>query len=206
MDPATVRKAQWHKEPAQQIYMNRLVRSYKDDTSPLGPDTSEPPTGSYLYPSLRQLAEWTDHLNSGSFNAVSHDLETAGQFIICDGITPLDTRTGLVGRSLCLRFRGHGGHRWWPTWREHLAATIWLGDLLGRADLAFVGHNIVGFDIPILELHGLPVAGPIIDTMVLMNRAHPELQKGLQFTATLFCGAPAWKRMVKEQDDGDGKT
>jgi hypothetical protein len=42
--------------------------------------------------------------------------------------------------------------------------------------------------------------------MVLMSRAYPEFQKGLQFCATLFLGAPAWKRMVKDTDDGAEKT
>jgi len=206
MDPATIRKANWEREPAQQIYLNRLVERHKNGQPPVQWNTDKPPPGGILYPSLTQLAEWRRELDEGDFDAISHDLETAGQFVICDGITPFNLRTGHIGRPICLRFRGHGGHRWWPSFREHCEAVNFLGDLLADPGLAFVGHNIVGFDIPFLESLGFTVGGPIIDTMVLMNRAYPELPKGLQFTATLFCGAPAWKRMIKDTDDGAEKT
>jgi len=204
--PTTVRQGNWHLEPAQQAYLTRLVENEKANLPPPTWNTAEPPPGAYLYPSLAQLDEWWTEFKAGGYDAISHDLETAGQFIICDGLTPLDTTTGRVGSSLCLRFRGHDGVRWWASYTEHERAVRWLGKVLADPTISFVGHNIVGFDIPILKQHGFDVAGPLIDTMVLMSRAYPEFKKGLGYCATLFLWAPAWKLMVKDTDDGAEKS
>ena len=204
--PVTIRSGNYHKEPAQQTYLCRVVENEKKSQDPKDWNTHEPPVGSYLYPSLTQLDEWWDEFLAGGYDAISHDLESAGQFIICDGLTPLNSKTGEIGRSLCLRFRGVGGCRWWPSWKDHHAAVQWLGKVLSHPGIAFVGHNVVGYDIPILREHGFTLGGPVIDTMVLMSRAYPEFPKGLQFCATLFLEAPAWKRMVKDTDDGAEKT
>lgn len=204
--PTTIRQGNWHKEPAQNAYLARLVDETRDGSLPKRWECDLPPDNSYLYPSLAQLDAWWVEFKEGNYDAISHDLETAGQFIICDGLTPFSTRTGVVGRSLCLRFRGHGGVRWWSSYSEHERAVRWLGKVLGDPAVAFCGHNIIGFDIPMLEAHGFEIPGRLIDTMVLMSRAYPEFPKGLQYCATLFLGAPAWKRMVKDTDDGAEKT
>jgi len=207
MDPDTIRRGQLEKEPVQQAYLNRLVREMKENGAPTVWDTSKPPPGALLYPTLNQLDQWWINFKEGGYDAISHDLETAGRYIICDGLTPLRIDTGTLGQSLCLRFRGRYGHHWWPNRSEHNKAVSWLGMVLAEPSVSFVGHNIVGFDIPILHDHGFEVAGPILDTMVLMSRAYPELQKGLGFCATLFTGAPAWKRMVRSEAnmEGEGK-
>lgn len=204
--PTTIRQGNWNKEPAQHAYLKRLVESVNAGEAPRDWQTDSPPPGSYLYPNLAQLDSWWDEFKEGDYDAISHDLETAGQFIICTGLTPLHIETGRVGRSLCLRFRGHGGTRWWATYAEHERATRWLGKVLADPLVSFVGHNVVGFDIPILKRHGFEINGPIEDTMVLMSRAYPEFQKGLGYCATLFLWAPAYKRMVKDVDDGAEKT
>jgi len=204
--PQTIRAGQYSKEPAQQVYLDRLVRNEKAGLSPKRWNTTEAPEGSYLYPSLRQLDEWWDEFKEGGYDAISHDLETAGQFIICDGLTPIQLGSGRIGRSLCLRFRGVGGSRWWANHADHARAVEWFAKVLGDPVITFVGHNVVGFDIPILLEHGFEIPGEILDTMVLQSRAYPEFQKGLQFCSTLFLWAPAWKRMVKVEDDGSEKS
>lgn len=196
--PIAIRADQWAKEPAQQEYLSRVVRIEKAGETPPDWDTERPPPGTLLYPSLDELDEWWDEFKREGYDVISHDLETAGQFIICDGLTPVCTRTGRVGHTLVLRFRGAYGVRWWSSWAEHLRAVEWYAKVLADPSVCFVGHNVVGFDIPILFAHGFEIPGVIIDTMVLMSRAYPEMQKGLQFCATLFLWAPAWKRQIKE--------
>ena len=206
MDPNQIRQGQWSKEPAQQLYLDRLVEREKAGDPPIQWDTTKPPPGSLLYPSIPQLRQWWTDFKKEGYNAISHDLETAGQFIICDGLTPLNLDTGKVGPSLCLRFRGHGGVRWWNSFTKHTEAANWLGKVLADPEVSFVGHNVVGFDIPILLEHGFEINGPICDTMVLMSRAYPEMRKGLGYCATLFCGAPAWKLAIKVEDDAPDKS
>jgi len=206
IDPETIRKGQWEREPVQQIYLNRLVAQHKTGQPPRDWNTSRPPPGALLYPTLNQLDEWWTEFKAEGYDAISHDLETAGQFIIMDGLTPLRLSDSQLGRPLCLRFRGYRGCRWWSKYSEHTRAVAWLGKVLMDPDVTFIGHNVVGFDIPILNAHGLPVQGPILDTMVLMSRAYPELQKGLGFCATMFVGAPAWKLMTKQQAGAEGEN
>ena len=55
------------------------------------------------------------------------------------------------------------------------------------------------FDIPfLLTRAGVDVRGPIHDTMVGHSVLYPELQKGLGFLGSIYCGAQEyWKDTVK---------
>lgn len=83
---------------------------------------------------------------------------------------------------------------------------IVLAELLEDASIAKLFHNGVAFDIPELEELGFTVAGPIYDSLVLSHHLYPEFKKGLQYRATLHCGAPVWKSLVEEDEDEEGKT
>jgi hypothetical protein len=68
-----------------------------------------------------------------------------------------------------------------------------------------VGHFSIQHDVPYLLDLGFKVHGPLVDTSVLCHAVHSELPKGLQFLATLFCGAPRWKDITDEKET-DTKT
>lgn len=77
---------------------------------------------------------------------------------------------------------------------------IWRGiqRVLGNPSSTKIVQNGM-FDIPfLLTRNGIVVRGPIHDTMVGHSILYPELQKGLGFLGSIYCGATEyWKDTVK---------
>jgi len=198
-------RGQYHKEPAQQITMDRVGHFLRSRTLPDPWDINEPPPQSNLYPSLQDLEDFYTDTLAGPWDFLSHDLENAGPHVICDGMTQLCVDTGQVGQNICLRFRAKGGELWWSEPRQHLAATKWLADVLYDERVGKVFHNGVTHDVPILEELGFEVRGRLMDTMILMHTAYSEFQKGLQYCATFWNFSPVWKTLVQETEEEEGK-
>lgn len=198
--PAAIVRGQWAREPLQEAALRRLYGWVKAGEDP--PDQPalrhEPPPGAILFPSIGQLESMTYE----GWDGVSLDLETAGDHIICCGVTPL-MWDGTLGTALCWRVLKRGGRQWWH--RDELArAARWFAGVLEDPRLAKVFWNGVTFDVPVLERNGFEVRGRLVDGMVMMHTVYAEMPKGLQSTATLFLGAPAWKGMVREDPKEDG--
>jgi hypothetical protein len=121
-------------------------------------------------------------------------------------MVPFNSQTGELGPAVCLRFRIRGGHSYWQSRADHDKAVALYSSVLSSPDHYFVGHNVVGYDVPVLESLGFVVGGPILDTMIMVNRAYSEFPKGLQWVSTLFLWAPVWKTLTDEEDDVDGKS
>jgi hypothetical protein len=149
------------------------------------------------------LAEFTEEAEE--YDAVSIDIENAGPHIICVGFTLFHLESGVVGTTICVRFRRRGGRCYWTSRRELLAVVGWMYSFLSDPRLAKVFHNGVVYDVPILMGLGFEVQGRLIDTMNLQHTCYPEMSKGLQFTSTLYLWTPCWKRLTDETDEGEGK-
>jgi hypothetical protein len=203
--PAAISRGQYHKEPAQQITLDRVAHYLKSGLDPEPWDINQPPPGALLYPTLPELEEFYLETTTGPWDALSHDLENAGPHIICDGMCQLNTSTGAIGRSLCLRFRRQGGDLYWTDWDSHVAACEFLYRVLSDPETGKVFHNGVTHDVPVLEQLGFTVAGRLMDTMIMMHTAYSEFQKGLQFCATFWNMSPVWKVLVQESDEAEGK-
>lgn len=204
LHPAAIIRGMWSKEPFQEITLRRIGKFLMDGTEPAPWDIHEPPPRSTLYPSLEDLTEFYESTKREGWDALSHDLENAGNHIICDSITQLNLETGEVGRSLCLRFRLKGGVLYWPDRESLTKAAGWLWWVLADPDVAVVAHNGITHDVPILELAGFVVGGRLIDTMIMQHTAYSEMQKGLQFCATMYSEAPVWKVLTDGEDDEKG--
>ena len=159
-------------------------------------DVSEPPPGSCLFPSLRDLEQFRPRIANG----VSIDLETCADHIICAGLRVIHMDNYQVGDGLTLRFRLRGGGLYWR-WPEHVKATAWFQELLANPTITKVFWNGVTFDVPMLIKAGFEVKGPLVDGMILMRTAYMEMPSGLQYTATFFLGMPPWKTMIDEEDE-----
>lgn len=202
--PGAVVRGQWSKEPCQETYLRRLQDLVKGRREMPEVDVSRPPPRSNLFPTLEDLREFTRE--SEEYDAVSIDIENAGPHIICVGFTLFHLQSGGVGSTVCLRFRRRGGSCYWSSRRELLEVVGWMYSILDDPRLAKVFHNGVVYDVPILVGLGFKVRGRLIDTMNLQHACYPEMSKGLQFCATLYLWSPCWKRLVDEDDDGDGKS
>jgi len=205
LHPAGIQRGQWHKEPAQELYLRRLVRCMKDGVEPPIINIEEPPPSTVLFPNLNQLKEWENGLRQLEEPAASIDIENAGPHLICVGLTSLSLRDFDVVDTVCLRFRRRGGAVYWPRQADLLAVVGWLDSILGDRDIALVFHNGVTYDVPVLEALGFTVKGRLLDTMVMAHTAYSEFRKSLQFCATLYCWSPVWKSLVDEKDEEEGK-
>lgn len=203
LHPSAISRGRWNDEPAQLTYVERWLPVALGRTAWQHDDITRPPPGSRLFPSLEQLRSFAALRETLTDPHLSVDTEEAGIYLICVGFTWLDLASGSVGPSLNLPLRLRGGRQ--AQRPEALAPVVhWLDSLLGDPTLPKVFHNAT-HDVVELERLGFEVAGPLWDTMVLAHLCYPELRKGLQFTATLYLGAPRWKHLVDEEDESEGK-
>lgn len=64
-----------------------------------------------------------------------------------------------------------------------------------------VGHNWLGFDLPVLSANGVVVNGVQDDTMLQFHHYHADLPQNLQAVAQ-FCGFPfAWKHLSESEPE-----
>ena len=200
--PAAIVRGAWELEPAQVSYLQRVLRHLREGTEPTLTDVSQPPPGAKLYASVNDLYQLFGECRR--LGAVSVDIENAGRWLICVGWTPVSLETGEVGAPVCLRIRLKGGGQFWRRDEDLREVVEVVGLLLGDPTVAKVFHNFL-HDVTVLEDHGWPVAGRIVDTMTLAHLAYSEHPKGLQWTSTLYLGASYWKRLVKVDDEEEGK-
>jgi len=203
--PGAIVRGMWSREPCQEVYLRRLHELVQGKREMPDIDISKPPPDSNLFPTIEDLREFSRQFE-GEYDAVSIDIENAGPHIICIGCTAFNVTSGVIGSTVCVRFRLRGGGLYWKSRRELVAAVGWWFQLLSRDDIAKAFHNGVVYDVPILRGLGFEVRGRLIDTLNLAHACYPELSKGLQFTATLYNWAPCWKRLTDERDEGDGKA
>ena len=201
MDAATIRRGKWAHEPATIEFLKRLKTHIDNPEFEAQPAV---PENICLNPTIEDLQGMKEEFNAA--DAVSLDIENAGEHIICVGLAPVNFTDDSVGIKLVLRFRSQGGDLYWQSWEEHVAAVQWLYDLLANEDVGKIMHNGVAHDVPELERLGFEFNGEIIDTMVMAHAVYSEFPKGLQFCATLYCGAPVWKAMLDAKDELDGKS
>ena len=202
--PAAIMRGQWSSQPVQVAYLQRLAAM----PNPILVDVSKPPPGCLTAPTLGELRAFVEEVEAAAPCDVVFDIENAGPQLICCGMLILrsthllDISQDSLMRGVCFRVRRQGGGLWWAG-IQHNEAMALMRRVLGNEKVRKVGHFIVQHDIPLLEDAGFPVRGPILDTSVLLHAVHSEMRKGLQFAATLFCGAPRWKDIPDEKGDAD---
>jgi hypothetical protein len=193
--PASILRGRHHLEPAQIAYLKRLAKD--PHAEPLDP--ASPPPRANTTPTLEELRLFTQ-LARGFYQLVAFDVENAGPVLVCCGMVGIYQDTLAPGEGVCFRFRRQGGSLWWEEPSDHQEATRLLGSILRDPRVTKVGHFIIQHDVPLLEANGFQVGGRLIDTSVLLHATHSELPKGLQFCATLFCGAARWKDIPDEKE------
>lgn len=194
--PSFILQGNHHLEPAQVAYLRRL----NADPHPELVDISKPPPGCNPDPTVAQLRAFTLATLRSAWG-LCLDIENAGPYLVCVGAMALGPPpTFQLGPGVCFRFRGQGGRLWWPTFDEHLTAVALLDTLLAAPRLAKVGHFSTQHDLPFLVDLGFEIEGPLVDTAALLHAVYSEFPKSLQFTATLFCGAPRWKDIPDEKE------
>lgn len=189
--PAAIVRGLWEYDHVQVHNLER-AREFVEHGHHTQPAYPEP----ILFPTLDELRTF---LVGPVDDGVAIDIETAGAYIICVGLT----RLADLAHVAC-RFLTRGGTLYWNPWTDFYTATELLYDFLASPVPKWF-HNGQAFDVPHLESLGFTVAEPILDTMLAHKTALAGLPAGLQFCATYHLGMPVWKDMVNEDEEVQGK-
>lgn len=138
----------------------------------------------YTYDSCHDALNWLEYYETQS--AVGFDIEVLNFEVSCISFSSSPDLACVIPV----------GDRW--SLDEEVA--IWRGiqRVLGNPASTKIIQNAM-FDIPfLLTRNGITVRGPIHDTMVGHSILYPELQKGLGFLGSIYCGSQEyWKDTVK---------
>jgi uracil-DNA glycosylase family 4 len=117
---------------------------------------------------------------------ITFDLEAEG--IVGKKGKGLDLSTGQITvMGLATRpYEGHALH-WTPETQRVCR------ELFADPNIEKVGQNSEGFDIPYIERRGLSFNGPSFDTLQAFHLTNSELEKNLEFIASLYSDIDVWK-------------
>ena len=139
----------------------------------------------YIHDTVQDALDWLDYFAAQPL--VGFDIEVLNYETACISFASDEKNATVIPIA----------GRW--TIEEELL--IWRGiqRVLGNPDSIKVVQNGGMFDIPFLrERNNIVVGGRIHDTMIAHSIMFPELQKGLGFLGSLYCGSQEyWKGMVK---------
>ena len=136
---------------------------------------------------------------------VAIDVETKDKQITCVSFSPSPSDSYVLP---IWNLNKDGYHQW--SLEEELKLWEFMFDIL-TGDCTKVFHNGI-YDISYFTDHGIPVALPIEDTMLLHHAISPEMQKSLGFLGSLYCDETKLFRAViyqalldatKQDDDLD---
>lgn len=137
----------------------------------------------YEFSSVNEALEWLEYFEAQSM--VSFDIEVLNYEVACISFS------SKPNISCSIPFAGQ--------WTEFEELQIWRGvqRVLGNPASIKVGQNLI-FDIHFLLTRcGIVVKGPLRDTMLAHSIMFSELQKGLSFLGSIYCGSQAyWKDLV----------
>ena len=199
--PTKIMQGQWGKEMFQVLYLKRL-KAWAFDGKPCNPvDITQPPEKANIFPSLAEIEAFLVDPRCQA-QGVAIDLEAAGRHPRCLGLMLVDDE-----EYICIHFREQGGAPYWrytDLCRVVTLLIIFLADTL----IPKVFQNGQAYDVPELEELGFTVAGYYeggFDPMIAHRYAYGESPADLQTLGIAYGGLPAWKRLVREDEEGEGK-
>lgn len=138
----------------------------------------------YSYNDVNEALEWLKYYEEAK--VVSFDIEVLNYEVACIGFSSESNITCSIPLA--------GG------FSVEAEALLWRGiqRVLGNTSSVKVAQNAI-FDIHFLLTRcGITVRGTVHDTMIAHSIMYPELNKGLGFLGSLYCGSrPYWKDAVK---------
>ena len=165
------------------------------------PELRRPSRTAWINPTLADLAQFNAiHIQPNKHLPLSVDIETQAGQITCIGFAP----TPHVALVLPFVDWTRPGNNYWASLMEEVQVYKWTRRILTSAP-SVVGQNF-GYDIKYLYKYGIPVPGYNHDTMLHAHAQQPELEKGLNFLASVHSNEASWKFMrtdvktIKKED------
>jgi len=140
---------------------------------------------------VNQLSD-LDDIKPKLKGVVAIDVETKDRQITCVSFSPSSSESYVLP---IWHLNNEGYHAW--SHDQELKLWEFMFDVL-TGDCTKVFHNGI-YDISYFTDHGIPVALPVEDTMLLHHSISPEMQKSLGFLGSLYCDEAAWKTMNKKK-------
>ncbi len=207
--PAAIIRGNFGLEAAQILYLKRLRAILEGRASFESVDVEKPPPGALCFPTVEEVqlyfsvhaAHGLDTL-IGSFprGLYACDIEAAGPHIRCIGFCCWHCE-----KYLQVPFRRQGGRPYWATYTELCRVAEILQILCGDPGFGLIFQNGLSYDIPELEAVFIHVANYAADTLHMQRHAFTEAPANLQYLGITYGRLPAWKRLVKSAEEGEGK-
>jgi len=199
--PSAIQRGQWGKEFFQVEFLRRAKR-WAFDGEPSEPiDINQPITKANLFPTLAEIEAFLldDRCRE---QGVAIDLEAAGPHPRCLGLMLVEDE-----EYICIHFRRQGGGVYWK-YTELCRIVELLQFFMADPEVPKVFQNGQAYDVPQLEELGFMVRGYYeggFDPLLAHRYAYGESPADLQTLGIVYGGLPAWKRLVREEDEGEGK-
>ncbi len=175
---------QWNLNPVVHADIGKVVKEMTF------PEIRRPNHTLWISPTLNDLEVfYRDHIIPNQHLPLSSDIETQAEQITCIGFAPNPDI------ALVLPFVDwtKPGNNYWSTAKEEKTAYNFMRTVLNNAPCV-VGQNF-GYDIKYLYKYGIAVPGYRHDTMLHTHAQQPELEKGLNFLASVHTSEASWKFM-----------
>ncbi len=159
------------------------------------PELVYPKRQIWLEPTLSDLEIfWNDYIIQS--RGLGVDVETKAGQITCIGFATSPNE------CLVIPFWDTNSPdvHYWKTKEEEVQALSFVKRVL-QTPIPKIFQNGL-YDIQyIWKTWGIPILGPIEDTMILHHALQPELSKGLGFLGSLYTDEPSWKFMRRHKND-----
>ena len=175
---------QWNLNPIVQADLQKARREMQF------PELIRPNHEVWIEPTIEDLFTFErDHIIPNRDQPLSVDIETQAGQITCIGFAP----TADIALVLPFVDWTKPGNNYWSTLAEELEAWAWTKRILESAP-SVVGQNFT-YDIKYLYRYNIHVPGYDHDTMLNSHAQQPELEKGLNFLASVHTDEASWKFM-----------
>jgi len=149
-----------------------------------GRDISPPNREIWTRPTLNDLEEFEPYLHRASIVGV--DCETKNGLVDCWGFSADETR------AIVVPFWNGGNEPYWPDEKSELQARRWCNKIIEDPSIPKVMQNGM-YDYMHALREGAAFQGWIHDTMLLHHAIYPELEKSLEFLASIYTNERHWK-------------
>jgi uracil-DNA glycosylase len=183
---------QWDLLPIWNADLQRLAR---EQHSPI---ITVPQRFIWVQPTIQDLYDFkAQYIRPGCM--LGTDVETQARQITCIGFAP-DPHHCLVVPFWDTNDKTGNPH-YWKTHNEEVEALKFCRDLFLDRSVGHIFQNGL-YDIQyIWKTWGVPILGPIEDTMLRHHAMQPELPKGLGFLGSVYSDEPSWKHMRSHKSD-----
>lgn len=193
LHPAATLRGRWSSEP-DQVQFLKWARDLAAGAPWDGAlNVDEPPPGTLMDPTPADLRAYLE--DPLCREGIACDIEAVGDFMIAIGFCRIADEKCAI--TLLRRAGGEPAH---PIVVLGLLMSA-VYDAFADPRIPWVFHNGLCFDVPYLNRFGFEIANFYDDTILMVHAVQPELGKRLGRLGVVHGRLPAWKHLVREDEE-----